>query len=385
MTGTQGAVPIPPLQYHDEPLDVNLRVRPANGYFELEIRAYDQTLGPFEIELTPADLGALNRTFRVAMEGITTAVGKGKTGPDLEGHLRPLVETGSHAFGKAFADPQAAKALGDLLAESRPLVIAVVTENFFVPWELFYPEQVGQVVSYEQFIGMRHLISRSFVTHERPAAWVSTTIPVTKVPKVGLAAYDRLRAVREAEIPFFRDLKDKGNRIDLQLLERLNAAPKEKVAQLKVLEAFCGSGLQVAHFACEAQYKESTPDQSVIMLTKEFPLLLRDMDVYCITMTGYPLVILNGCETSDLNPAYTAHFAAAFWKHGARAVVATECKISDAFAARFSQRLYQSLLAGRTVGESLLEARQHFLKTEGHPAGAFYSLYGPHTVRLECP
>jgi CHAT domain-containing protein len=107
-----------------------------------------------------------------------------------------------------------------------------------------------------------------------------------------------------------------------------------------------------------------------------------DMEVYGIVVNGHPLVVLNACETGNLNPLYTANFAAAFLKYGALGVVATECAVPDAFAADFAQQLYTHLLAGEPLGESLLATRRYFLEEYHNPTGLLYSMYAPPSIRL---
>ena len=105
------------------------------------------------------------------------------------------------------------------------------------------------------------------------------------------------------------------------------------------------------------------------------------MDVYHLTIDSAPLVVMNACETGNLNPLYTAHFADAFLRYGARGVVATDCVVPDAFAAEFAEALYERLLSGKTLGESLLTVRQQFMK-QGNPAGLIYSMYASPAIRF---
>jgi CHAT domain-containing protein len=106
------------------------------------------------------------------------------------------------------------------------------------------------------------------------------------------------------------------------------------------------------------------------------------MEVHRVAIDGHPLVILNACRTGNNNPLYTSFFAGAFLKFGARGVVATECEVPDDFAAEFAEQLYQHLLAGRSLGESLLSARQFFLTERNNPSGLLYSLYASPSLRL---
>ena len=96
-------------------------------------------------------------------------------------------------------------------------------------------------------------------------------------------------------------------------------------------------------------YDDDLPDLSHISLSNAFDITLMDMDNQGISMSGNPLVIINACETGNLNPLYTGHFASNFLRYGARGVVATECIVPDKFAAAFAQHLYCHLLDGTSL------------------------------------
>jgi hypothetical protein len=91
---------------------------------------------------------------------------------------------------------------------------------------------------------------------------------------------------------------------------------------------------------------------------------------------------MNACETGNLNPLYTSYFAKFFLDREARGVVATECTVPDSFAADFTEQLYNHLLVGKTLGESLLATRKHFLDEYHNPSGLLYSMYAPPSTRL---
>ena len=124
------------------------------------------------------------------------------------------------------------------------------------------------------------------------------------------------------------------------------------------------------------------PAKQYMLLSDEFPISLQDLEVYEITIHGHPLIIMNACETGNLNPLYTSHFVGSFLKYGARGVVATECAVPDSFAADFAHKLYGHLLAGELLGESLLATRRYFLHEYHNPSGLLYSMYAPPSIRL---
>jgi hypothetical protein len=201
---------------------------------------------------------------------------------------------------------------------------------------------------------------------------------------LGLLTYTELPGVSTGEIPFF-DRLHSDNKLHLFKLRSLD--PCKKQDEFKEFKTFWSNELDLAHFACHAVYEDGSPHRSHLILSQEFPITLMDMEVYGIVTNNHPLIIMNACETGNLNPLYTSHFAAAFLKYGARGVVATECAVPDDFAARFAEQLYTRLLAGEPLGESLLATRRYFWEEHNDPSGLLYSMYAAPNIRLVrgCP
>jgi hypothetical protein len=242
-----------------------------------------------------------------------------------------------------------------------------------------YPAGLNEPLSFERFWGANYIISRVIAKGTRSGAFVSPTIYLDDLPKLGLLTYSGLPSVVAKEIPFFEKLADDGE-IDLVKLCALD--PNKKLDELRRYQRFWSNAFSLAHFACHAFYVDGSPDESSLLLSDEFQVSLMDMMNYDIAINGHPLVFMNACETGNLNPLYTSYFAEAFLERGVRGVVATECTIPDGFAADFAEHLYTYLLAGKSLGESLLATRRHFLKKFHNPAGLLYSMYAPPSIRL---
>ena len=224
--------------------------------------------------------------------------------------------------------------------------------------------QEEEPLAVEHFWGMKLTISRKIHQRLGAGAYISPSMRVANAPNVGLLTYLRLRAVREKEIPFFETLAQ-ANKIALFRLRPLDAQKWDE--EFQQFKHFWNQEMHFAHLACHAHYENSDPTRSSIRLENEFCICLEDMEADEITINGNPLVILNACETGQLNPLYTSHFAGAFLQYGARGVVATECAVPDSFAADFTEQLYTHLLAGQPLGKSLLRTRQYFWQEHGNP------------------
>jgi hypothetical protein len=198
-------------------------------------------------------------------------------------------------------------------------------------------------------------------------------------PGVGLLTYEGLAAVLNKEVPFFEKLSQE-RKIKLFKLRALD--PQSKYPELGEFKEFWNNAFQVAHLACHAYYEAGSSKYTRITLSDEFDISLFDMENCDFAIDGHPLVIMNACETGNLNPLYTGNFAREFLRYGAGGVVATECAIPDDFAADFAEQLYTRLLAGEPLGESLLVTRRYFLEKHNNPLGLLYSMYASPTIRL---
>lgn len=371
---------IPPLAFQNYPIDVHVRIYRKGTRYGADIFAVGQ-VQRVPIEMSPQDLVALNRQLQEAVSEVACEnVGDWTPTPaELEGQLTPLAEVGHYAFRQVLGHHDTLAAIQELLALSQQLSIQIASEDFVLPWELIYPTSLDEPLSYQHFWGMNYIISRVIVQEVRPGAFVSPVIPVALRPKLGLLTYLQLPSVREKEVPFFEKLNTDG-KIALFKLRALD--PEKKREEFKEFRGFWEESLDLAHLACHAVYEDEAPNLSRILLSDEFPISLKDMEVYGISINGHPLIIMNACETGNINPLYTSYFAKALLKYGARGVVATECAVPDSFAADFAQELYGHLLAGEPLGESLLATRRHFFKKYNNPAGLLYSMYAPPSIRL---
>ncbi len=119
-----------------------------------------------------------------------------------------------------------------------------------------------------------------------------------------------------------------------------------------------------------------------IVLSNNFPISLRDMNVYDLEISNFPLVVLNGCHTGNIDPLYVSNLVSTFLEKGARGVIATECSVPDHLAAEFTKRLYRYLLDGKELGTCVMSTRHLLFKKYKNPVGLLYALYAPPNFRL---
>ena len=97
-----------------------------------------------------------------------------------------------------------------------------------------------------------------------------------------------------------------------------------------------------------------------------------------------PLVFLNGCHTTALEPKMGLNFVASFVKtHNAAGVIGTEIAIVEQLARSFAEDcLNRYLVEGKTIGEAVRETRLKLLK-QGNPLGLIYVIYANASLRLK--
>lgn len=70
---------------------------------------------------------------------------------------------------------------------------------------------------------------------------------------------------------------------------------------------------------------------------------------------------------------------------GARGVVGTECKTPALFAMAWAEEFFERFLAGKPLGELLLELRREFLEKHGKPLGLLYALHCDGDTQVQPP
>lgn len=360
---------LPPLDI--SPVHVQITILPS----ESEYIAYvvtDMHATSIPIHLKVHDVKGLNTLLQEAIQQVASSFGNPAA---YDKALTELSHIGNYAFQRIFATTACQETIRNALKGGS--IIQIVAKDFFIPWELLCDSPPDASASISYYWGMNHIISRTIIQDPRPGALVSPVM-TSKRPKVGLIASDRLPFVEKQEIPALKHLHQK-RRIALVPLRELSMA--ERISELAALGQFLGQEFHIVHLACHA-YEQEPIERSYLFITKDFPITMIDFVVGSYILTYHPLVILNACLTSVVNPLYTSSWAEKFWEYGARGVLATDFRVPDWFAASFSQALYQELLSGVPIGEALLTLRRQFWNSERNPMGLAYALYASPSIQI---
>jgi len=326
------------------------------------------TAAEIPVRLKPHDVKNLNSLLQGAIQQVAGSFGKGNA---YETALAELARMGNYAFQRIFPDTSSQETIQDAL--NAGTFVQIVSKDFFIPWDLLYDGPLDARAHISYYWGMNHIISRTIIQNVRRGVYAPA-----KRPKVGLVTSDRLAYVEKQEIPALRELH-RRRRIQLIPLRSLSATQRSD--ELAELGRFLGQELQVIHFACHA-YEQDPLEQSFLFITHDFSISMIDFVVSKYELKYNPLVILNACLTSTINPLHTSSWAEKLWERGARGVLATDFRVPDWFAASFSEVLYQHLLCGMPIGETLLTTRWHFWREQSNPLGLAYAMYSPPSIQV---
>ena len=87
--------------------------------------------------------------------------------------------------------------------------------------------------------------------------------------------------------------------------------------------------------------------------------------------THSPLVFINGCHTTALDPETASDLVSGFRDSNAAGVIGTEITIFEPLACLFAERTLTHFFGGAEIGESIRQARLDVLQT-GNPLGLVY-------------
>jgi hypothetical protein len=150
---------------------------------------------------------------------------------------------------------------------------------------------------------------------------------------------------------------------------------------------------QVHHFACHSNTEHRHDHAHCFMLQSAdgttHKAHLEDLGRRIIQVRerpGWgPLVFLNACASgSGMHWSGAGSFASFFLRENRnRGFIGTEAEVPDEVAAIFSRAFYSRLLAGDSVGESMLAARWELLTHHHSVLGLLYNLYANPDMRVE--
>ena len=352
----------------------------------------ERPLSGMHTAINKDELKSINDSLRHKIQTIARHLSRVNSSPDVSRDMKDLAGFGNYVFTKIFPDKTIQSVIKEKLLHERTY-IHIDSESFFLPWELLYIGDLEEPYSLEHFLGAKHIISRnirdarqnqavSFLNYLlrhrfKGSPFVSADIH-SPIPRLALLTNERLPYVKKVEKPYFDRLNLQGV-LELVLLPPL---PNNE-DMLKSFRKFCSNEFDLVHFACHIMYDEHNHFDSFIELGKSSRITFWQLESMPEVFTkGNPLVVINACDSGNLDPRYTSDLVRVFTQKGVRGVIATECQVPDRFAAEFAERFYiQFLEKGMTLGDSLFETRRYFITEHNNPTGLLYSMYASPLIK----
>jgi CHAT domain len=140
----------------------------------------------------------------------------------------------------------------------------------------------------------------------------------------------------------------------------------------------------VVYFFCHGVEKDDLPGLVVGDPLRSSAITPDNLAAYKISWPGTrPLVVLNGCRTTALDPTKPISFVDAFLRRAhASGVLGTEVTIFEPLATAFAEDVLQRFVHDDvTLGRAVREARLSLLR-QRNPLGLAYVPYGPTELRM---
>ncbi len=97
---------------------------------------------------------------------------------------------------------------------------------------------------------------------------------------------------------------------------------------------------------------------------------------------GTPLVFINSCETALTSPRVNRSFLDYFVAKGARGMIGVEATVPALFAADYAQKFFDQFLAGKPLGQLMLDLRREYFFKHNNILGLLYGLYADADTRI---
>ena len=141
--------------------DIQIRIRARDSYFEADCQIGPYLYNP-SIKLGIEDVKKISLSLQTKMNDLRLAFEDDR---DQEAHalaLKQLAEEGHYVFTEIFKEA-VQKRLAQTLIAGKALVVQITSEEFSIPWDALYFQDLDKPFSFEYFLGMRHVVSRMVI------------------------------------------------------------------------------------------------------------------------------------------------------------------------------------------------------------------------------
>jgi hypothetical protein len=236
--------------------------------------------------------------------------------------------------------------------------LTILTDRDAVPWELLYPLDRGHDAGFlvEQFPVNRLVFGR------RPSRSLSLSPPRFVLPQGSPPqAFEEITALLDV----FRYLPEWTTEPVIDALTPL-------------LDLIRAGDFGLLHFACHNAFDPAAGSAIALDRRQFTPTQLTTAAIGQVLARSAPTVFINACRSAGAVSSYRQldGWANKFLEAGAGAFIGSQWAVRDSSARDFASELYRHLLAGATLGDAAMRARQAAAATPGDPTWLAYCVYG---------
>ena len=248
-----------------------------------------------------------------------------------------------------------------------------------IPWELLYDGN--------KFLSQRFNMGRMVITRQTIAPFLAQTQKRQDPIRILILAdpQGNLEASYEEGVVLFDNIKN--YLISQKSLDNININLKTSYINVEFIKKSLRE-FDIIHYAGHVEYCLENPDQGGWQ-TADGEISIKDI-LEMIGGASLPLLIFsNACQSGRTEPwcissdgkkgAYGQ--ANAFLLAGVQHYIGTFCNIPDLYGKSMAVEFYQNLLKGMSIGQSLRQARLHFIQkfNDENITWMAYMLYGDPT------
>jgi CHAT domain-containing protein/trypsin-like peptidase len=331
----------------EDAVSLVVRFDPVQNAYRFEFRDEDN---PDEVTSNLAyDPGPLVEQLVADLDNLA----KGRSGYSADQTRDYLINAGARLWSQ-LVPAQLREQFWDRQHRIRQLTI--LADKDTVPWELLYPMDPGHDAGFlvEQFPVTRAIFRwlPSRTLHLWPARFV---LPEGSLPEA------------RNEINAMRRLLDPGH------------PPSEVISALTPLQDLIANGnFGLLHFACHNTYNPAAGSSITLDNVQFTPTLMTTAAINKMLARSAPTVFMNACRSAGLHATFNRldGWASKFLEAGAGAFIGSLWAVSDGAAREFAQEFYGRLMAGFSLGEAVMQARQAAASQPDDPTWLAYTAYG---------
>jgi hypothetical protein len=347
-----------------------------------------------------------------------------KEDDEYEEDLRQLAAAGAGLFAALFPDPDDSRALQQMLAHEadargRPPVVQLASSTQsrpIVPWQLVYDLDVGSdPTRYQPCPSVLEWGPQRPAGTEIPArcphwerhgdeplcpfgfwgfAHVLEVPPSVKAELAQVVSEDDSQTATVVAASSTLDPEETTRHLEaLSGLGGIEMPPLERVAALRDRLGASDSRMDVVYLYCHGGRDRpagATAPDAVLELSPDRQDRFKPVDVTMWARSKWgawhwrphgPVVVLNGCHTTEMLPDTLADFVVGFVAARAAGVIGTEVSLDQRFAGAAMELFLAALHAGAGVGQAMRHMRWELLG-RGNVMGLAYSPYCAATLAL---